>query len=94
MTVRVPLAERAVEPNAVALRVPQAARVIGVSERQLWKYIAARAIPISHLERCTVVLVADLEAFVRDNAAKPATPVVVSHRRSRAATRRKRPVDK
>ncbi len=94
MTVRVPLAERAVEPNAVALRVPHAARVFDVSERQLWKWIADGAVPAYRHGRVSLVFVADLEAFVRDNAAKPATPVVVSHRRSRAATRRKRPVDK
>jgi hypothetical protein len=67
VSVRVPLAARAVEPSAIALRVPQAARAIGVQERLLWKLIAAHKIPTSRIGRCTVIRVEDLDHFVRES---------------------------
>jgi excisionase family DNA binding protein len=58
----------------LAYRVSQAARLIAVSERTVWRLVASGELPGRHVGRSTVILREDLEAWMRSR------PLVVRRR--------------
>jgi excisionase family DNA binding protein len=59
--------------KALAVSVPEAARMLGVSTRTLQYLIAARQIRITKIGRRTIISVTVLEDFLRSDLAKMRT---------------------
>lgn len=49
------------------LRVPEAAKMLGISPAHLWRVIQAGRIPVLRIGRSTRIDVRDLEAFIANN---------------------------
>ena len=53
------------------LRVPEAARALGMSSRWMWDRVLAREIPVVCLGRRRMIRLEDLEDFIADRTERP-----------------------
>lgn len=54
----------AVHPDRLALRKPEAARVLGISERKLHDLLMSRELPSFKIGRAVLIPVEGIEAFI------------------------------
>ncbi|HEY5712275.1 MAG TPA: helix-turn-helix domain-containing protein [Allosphingosinicella sp.] len=59
-------------PEPIAVRIPQAAAMIGIGRSTLYLFIAAGEVETVKAGRATLVLVESLKAFIRVRRAEPA----------------------
>jgi len=60
-----------IEPPAIAVSVPRAARVIGISPSNAWARVKSGELPSFRVGRRRLVRVSDLEAFAAGRTATP-----------------------
>jgi excisionase family DNA binding protein len=56
----------------LAVSVRDAAAMLSLSSRSIQSYIAAKKIPARKVGKCTLILVRDLEDFLREDQLSPA----------------------